>query len=183
MALTLPGVIRPEKMSGQSKGLGKMDYFERTAASLASALNWVAGWSIVAMMLLTGVDVILRIVYEPITGTFEIIGLLGAITISFALAKTTLEQGHIAVKLLMVRLPPRPQAVITFITRILTLVLFGLLSWQSAVYATDLWQSNEVSPTLGLPFHPVVYGMAFSCAFVCLLNLLDIFKLAAKRYH
>lgn len=160
-----------------------MDNFEKMAASLAAALNWVACWSIVAMMLLTGLDVILRIVYEPITGTFEIIGLLGAITISFALAKTTLEQGHIAVKLLMVRLPPRPRAVINFTTRVLTMVLFGLLSWQSAVFATDLWEGHEVSPTLGLPFHPVVYGIAFSCAFVCLLSLLDIFKLVTKSYR
>jgi TRAP-type C4-dicarboxylate transport system permease small subunit len=160
-----------------------MDYFDRITRSLASALNYVAGWSIVAMMLLTGLDVILRIVYEPITGTYEIIGLLGAVTISFALAKTTLDQGHIAVKILMQRMPPRPKVVITFITRISTLFLFALLSWQVAVFATDLWKAKEVTPTLGLPFHPVIYGISFACAFVCLLSLLEIIKLVTKRQN
>lgn len=158
-----------------------MDYFERISRSLSSAFNWIAGCSIVAMMLLTCLDVILRILYEPITGTYEIVGLLGAVTISFALAKTSLDQGHIAVKLLMLRLPPRARAIITLITRILTLGLFALISWQSSVYATDLWRTAEVSPTIALPFYPIVYGVAVTCALVCLVSLVDISKLVAKR--
>jgi TRAP-type C4-dicarboxylate transport system permease small subunit len=157
-----------------------MDYFERITHLLSGILNWIAACSIVAMMILTCADVILRLFNRPIEGTYEIVSFLGAVTISFALAKTTFDQGHIAVKILMSRLPPPTRAFITLITRILTTGLFALISWQSAVFATDLWRNAEVSPTIALPFYPIVYGIALSSAVVCLVSLIDIPKLVAK---
>lgn len=158
-----------------------MVYFERIAQSLSLMFNWIAAGSIVSMMVLTCADVILRVFSTAITGTYEVVSFLGAVTISFALAKTTLDQGHISVQLVMSKLSPPMKTAVAFFTQILTICLFAMVSWQSAKYATDLWRSGEVSQTIGLPFFPIVYGIAFTSAAVCLVVLVDILRLVAKQ--
>ena len=75
--------------------------FERFVLYLTHTFNWIAAGAVIAMMLLTSADVILRLFRRPITGAYEIVGLLGAIVISFSLAYTSVEKGHIAVEFLV----------------------------------------------------------------------------------
>ena len=70
-------------------------------ARLSRALNTLAGAAIVVMMLLTCADVVFRLLRQPIPGTYEMVGFLGTIVASFALAYTSLEKGHIAVEILV----------------------------------------------------------------------------------
>ena len=143
---------------------------------LTKILNWVALTSLWIMVLLTTLDVIMRQFGMPILGTYEVIGFLGFITVAFALAQTTLNHGHVAVKVLMSKLSPPVQNIINKVTLVFSLILFALISWQSAVFATKLWHIGEVSPTLRLPFYTIIYGMAFSSAIVCLVILVDLLK-------
>ena len=69
---------------------------EKQIDNLSAAFNWVAGVSILVMMLLTCADVVLRFFRHPIPGTYEIVGLMGTVGVAFALAYTTAQQGHIA---------------------------------------------------------------------------------------
>ncbi len=50
-------------------------------------------------------DVILREFKMPIVGTYEIVSLLGAIVIGFAIPQTSLERGHVLMDFLTERLP------------------------------------------------------------------------------
>ena len=98
------------------------------------------------MMLLTCADVVLRLFGSPIPGTYEMVGFLGAVIIAFALAYTSLEKGHIAVEILVDRLPREAAGMsIEAVTSLIGASLFGLLTWQSLIYAADLRQSGEVS--------------------------------------
>jgi len=45
---------------------------------MANRLYWIAGSAIVAMMLLTCTDVVLRYFRKPIPGTYELVCFLGA---------------------------------------------------------------------------------------------------------
>lgn len=147
---------------------------------LSRILNWVAGWSLVGMTALTCADVILRCFRRPILGTYEVVGFLGAVVISFALAETTLERGHVAVEVVVSRLPLKIQGIIYLITHLMGIGLFLLIAYECFSYGNDLRASGEVSLTLKLPFFPVLYGISFSALVVSLILLGDIFLMLAR---
>ena len=159
-----------------------MNIFERIATDLARKLYWVAGAAIVAMMLLTCADVILRYFRRPIPGTYELVCFFGAVAVAFAMAHTSVERGHVAVSIVVQLFPKKIQDLIESITNSLGFVLFALIAWQSMIYANDLHAYGEVSLTLQLPFYPFVYGIGFSAAAVCLVLLSDLFKSLMKVF-
>ena len=171
-----------------------MTVIEKIAKDLAKILYWIAGSAIVAMMLLTCADVLLRLAVtlyheyhlsflsrlRPIPGTYELVCFIGAVAVSFAMAHTSVEKGHVAVSLVVRLFSQRIQAIIDSVTGLFGFVLFTLLSWQSILYARDLMASGEVSMTLQLPFYPFVYGISFAAAAVSLVLLLELIRNLAK---
>ncbi len=153
-----------------------MAVFTREVKRLSEFLNLVAGWSLVGMTALTCADVILRIFRHPILGTYEIVGFLGAIVASFAMAHTTILRGHVAVELLVMRLPHKVQVVIYLIIHVLGIALFALIAYESILFGNDLRLANEVSLTLQIPFFPVLFGISFACMVVCLVLLVDFWR-------
>lgn len=141
-------------------------------SSLAQTLNWVAVASVTAMMLLTCADVILRIFRRPIPGTYEIVGLLGSVLVSFSLAYTSMQRGHIAVDFLVQKFPKKIQALIECINSLTCAIFFGLIAWQSMAYAKDLQEVGEVSMTLQIPIHPFVYGIALGCGMLSMVLIM-----------
>lgn len=146
-----------------------MSRFEKFVTSLSWVLDQIAGWSLVAMMSLTVADVILRFFRRPILGTYEIVGLMGAIVIAFAMPYTTLQRGHVAVEIVVSSLSTSTRAIVSLVTRILSIILFALIAWECSRYGYDLKAAGEVSMTLRLPFYPILYGIAFAAAVVCLV--------------
>ena len=153
-----------------------MNYFEKLGSELSRVLFWVAGVAIFLMMLITCADVVLREMRRPIPGTYELVRFLGAVAVSFAMAHTSVQKGHVEVSLIVRMFPSRIQGIIGGITTIFGLVLFFFIAWQSFLYANDLHATGEVSLTLQLPFYPFVYGISFSAAVVFLILLADLFK-------
>ena len=153
-----------------------MAVFTREVRRLSNFLNLVAGWSLVGMTALTCADVILRIFRHPILGTYEIVGFLGAIVASFAMAHTTILRGHVAVELLVMRLPHKVQVVIYLIIHVLSVVLFALIAYECILLGNDLRLANEVSLTLQIPFFPVLFGISFASMVVCLVLLVDFWR-------
>ncbi len=171
-----------------------MDYLDKFSRELARILYWVAGISIVSMMVLTCADVALRFcvtVYHathwewltplrPIPGTYELVCYMATVAVAFAMAHTTVEKGHVAVSFVVSLLPTRVQDIIATITNACGLLFFILLAWRSFLYAGHLWESKEVSLTLQLPFYPFVYGIAFSALAVCPILLADLLKSSVR---
>jgi len=151
-----------------------MSSFNKTSLLLARRLDMIAAMAIVAMMSFTCADVILRMFRRPIPGTYEIVSFLGAVAVSFAMAHTTAQSGHVAVSLLVQLFPKRLQGIIESIVSIFGVILFGLIAWQSVVYGIDCQRAGEVSLTLQLPFYPVIYGVALCAVAVCLVLLVDL---------
>ena len=159
-----------------------MNYLIKIANGLAQRLYWIAGAAIVAMMLITCADVVLRYFRKPIPGTYELVCFLGAVAVAFAMAHTSVERGHVAVSLVVRYFPRRIQGLIDAITNIFGLVLFTLIAWYSLQYASDLRATGEVSLTLELPFYPFVCGVGFSAAAVCLVLLTDLYNSLVKVF-
>ncbi len=149
---------------------------ERFVARLSEKMNWIGAAVLVFMMLLTVADVIGRLFKSPIPGTFEIVGFTGAAVIAFALPYTSVEKGHIAVDILVERLPWLARAVINAINALVSMALFGVISWQCVKFAQSMRQSNEVSLTLQMPVYPFVYGIAAGCALLSLVLFVEFIR-------
>jgi TRAP-type C4-dicarboxylate transport system permease small subunit len=154
------------------------------AEKLSKLMSVIAGAALTFIMLLTVCDVFLRYFFDrPIIGTFEIVGLGGAVAIGFALPITSWVRGHIFVDFFVVKFNKVGQAIINIITRLVGIGLFYLIGHNLIKYAYDLYVSGEVSLTRQIPFYPVAYGMAVCCFIECLVLICDIFKISGGQYE
>jgi TRAP-type C4-dicarboxylate transport system permease small subunit len=153
------------------------------AEKLSKLMSVIAGAALTFIMLLTVCDVFLRYFFDrPIIGTFEIVGLGGAVAIGFA-PITSWVRGHIFVDFFVVKFNKVGQAIINIITRLVGIGLFYLIGHNLIKYAYDLYVSGEVSLTRQIPFYPVAYGMAVCCFIECLVLICDIFKISGGQYE
>jgi TRAP-type C4-dicarboxylate transport system permease small subunit len=150
---------------------------------LSRFLYGIAGITLVFMMLLTVVDVILRIFGRPITGTYEMVGFSGAVVIGFALPFTSWIRGHVYMEFLIQRLSKHVRNRMNLFTRVIGIILFVLIAYNLIIVGIDLQKSGEVSPTLRFPFYPVVYGVGICFFIECLVLFCDILKIRGNQYE
>ncbi|BBO66843.1 C4-dicarboxylate ABC transporter permease [Desulfosarcina alkanivorans] len=160
-----------------------MNRIERLVGRLASFFNGIAAAAVVGMMALTCLDVVLRFFRHPIPGTYEIVGMLGAVFVSFSLARTSVDHGHIAVDFLVQRFPKRLQHAVEAINAGICALLFTVLGRQCLLYSRDLKASGEVSMTLQMPIHPFVLGIAIGCAMLSVVLYVHCASWSLKTFR
>jgi TRAP-type C4-dicarboxylate transport system permease small subunit len=89
--------------------------------------------------------------------------------------------GHVAVDLLVRKLSVRKRLAVETVTHIVGILLFLILTWQCAGLASDMKAAGEVTPTLLLPFYPVVYSMSVCFFLLCLAILVNLLNIWLKR--
>ncbi len=149
---------------------------EKQLDNLSSAFNWLAAGAILVMMLLTCADVVLRLFRHPIPGAYELVGLMGTVGVSFALAYTTAKKGHIMVEFLTNRMPKKVQSIVAAASEFFSAILFGIIAWQSALYTLDLKRTGEVSLTIEIPIYPFAFSITIGCLLVSLILATDCYK-------
>jgi TRAP-type C4-dicarboxylate transport system permease small subunit len=156
-----------------------MDFMARVGRGIDSStksVDYVARGAIMAVMVLTCVNIITRLFGQPILGAQEISGALMAMTLAFALPYSVAKKIHVDLELLVSRLPARVQAVMDVFVAILNLCLFLLITWQCWKYASKLANVHALYATLRMPIYPFVYMVFFGFALSCLVLLFDVVK-------
>jgi TRAP-type C4-dicarboxylate transport system permease small subunit len=82
--------------------------------------------------------------------------------------------GHVAVEILVQSLSRGKQLIVETLTHLLGISLFLVLVWQAILLSRDMKAAGEVTPTLLLPFYPIVYCMAVCLFGLCLATLVDL---------
>jgi TRAP-type C4-dicarboxylate transport system permease small subunit len=136
----------------------------------------VAGIALAGSMFLTVADVILRTLKRPIVGTYELVGLLGALVVGFAIPQTSRLQGHVLMDFVTSKLSSGIQRILQIITRLLAMGLFIIIGWNMLNLGNDFRRVGEVTPTLQLPIYPVAYGIALCCLVECLVLFIDMIE-------
>jgi TRAP-type C4-dicarboxylate transport system permease small subunit len=139
-------------------------------------LLWIAGLFLVAMIVMTCANIVLRVVWLPVRGTFELMGYFGAIVTAFALGYTQIKKGHIAVDILVLKFSPRAQIILKAINSLICTAFFSLVAWQVAKYATTLRRTGEVTETLQIIYYPFTYGVSFGCIVLALVLFTETLK-------
>lgn len=143
---------------------------------ISTAANWVSGFMLVTMVLLTMTDVILRGLGTGITGAYELMSFAGALTVGFAIAKTSVDGAHVNVDTLTQCLGNLPRKVVGIGAKVIGFMLFLLLAWSLFLKGNELCAGGEVTPTLRLPFFPIVYALSLCCLVESLVLLSNVLK-------
>ncbi|MBI5384914.1 MAG: TRAP transporter small permease [Verrucomicrobia bacterium] len=153
-----------------SEPAGPVGWYHRGLCALIHFLGWIAGAGLMAMVLVTTCDVVLRIFRSSFKGAYDIVCIAAALTVAASLPYTTAIKGHVAIEYFFHKLGRRGRLVVDTIMRVLVIALFCLLAWQSVKYGNSLKSSGTVSMTVQLPIFWVPYVLAASCVLVVLIT-------------
>jgi TRAP-type C4-dicarboxylate transport system permease small subunit len=160
----------------------KASFFKKAVSAVSDFFNMVASGALVLMMVLSCADIFMRYLFNnPITGTYDIVGLSGAVLAAFSMPYTMLKKGHVAVEILIQSLSRGKQLIVETFSHLLGISLFLVLVWQAISLSRDMKAAGEVTPTLLLPFYPIVYCMALCFFFLSLAILVDLLQVWTKR--
>jgi len=154
---------------------------DRISYYLNVVLMAIGGLFLVAMIFLTCANIFLRIVWIPVSGTFELMGYFGAVLTALALGYTQIKKGHISVDIMVLGFSKTAQKILHVINDLICVCFFALVSWQIARYAATLQRTGEVTETLQIIYYPFTYGVAFGCAVLALVFLVDLLKILARK--
>lgn len=174
----MPGVTVPPALF---LGGEWMKAFITMFGNISKWLNYFAGIILFLMMMLTVVDVVMRALGRPLVGTYELVSIMGALVVGFAMCQTVWNKGHVMVDFM---LEHRSQAVrngILVCTRVVGICTLALLSLYLVFKANHLHEANEVSLTLRIPMYPAAYALAFCFFIACFVLVADIFKLYVRE--
>jgi TRAP-type C4-dicarboxylate transport system permease small subunit len=161
--------------------MADMAYLDKVSHMVNGIFMWVAGGLLGAMILLTCANIFLRLIWVPISGTYELMGYFGAVVMAFALGYTQIRRGHIAVDVLVLGFPKKAQNLLNSINCLICMIFFGLATWQICRYAGVLWKTGEVSETLRIIYYPFAYGVALGCAALSLVFLMDFLRSLVQK--
>jgi TRAP-type C4-dicarboxylate transport system permease small subunit len=154
-----------------------MAFLEKIEVFLNRILMIIGSVAVLSLMALATGNVILRFFFNaPYRGAYEVVGFLGAIVIAFALGYTQKKKNHIVVDILTEKFPKRVNRILDAINYFVTTIFFAIVSWQVFVWGMKISKSGEVSETLKIVFHPIVYCVAVGFAVFSFTLILDFLK-------
>ena len=136
--------------------------FWRAVVWLAGAMTAISGAGLVAMIVVTCLDVALRVCGFPVKGAYDVVRVAGAVTIACALPVTTAMKGHVAIEYFFQRLGRRARLVVDSVMRALMIGAFLFAAWGCAEYGTRFLRSGQVTDTIALPIFWLPWLMAAS---------------------
>ena len=104
------------------------------------------GGLILALMMVTAINVFGRKFFQPLDGAVELSSLLLFTLFIVPLGYVYRIKGHIGIEFISERLSPRKRAITELFTLALLLPLMGLLTWQGVDYVVSRW--NEATTGL-----------------------------------
>jgi len=146
---------------------------ETISEYIARILSGMAGLFLVAMMGLACANMVLRAVWVPVQGTFELMGYLGAVVAAFSLAFAQRQKSHIAVGILLKHFPKPVRRVADAATSAVSCGFFlfaGTETWKWAAFLVD---TGEVSETLQIIYHPFVFATSVGCLALAFVLAVD----------
>jgi TRAP-type C4-dicarboxylate transport system permease small subunit len=158
-----------------------MELLEKISKNLNRALMIIGGISVILVMLLAFSNVVLRIFKIPFSGTYELVGFLGAAVIAMALGDTQIRKDHVMVDVLTRKFPEKVIKAIDGFKYLASMIFFSIVSWQLVKWGIIRIKTGEVSETLKIAYYPFVFCVAFGFIVLVLALLIDFLLLFRKK--
>ncbi len=150
---------------------------------LSGTMEICAGAALIAIMLLTGADIVGRVLGSPIPGTYEIVSFAGGLVIGLALPGTTRAKGHVFTDILLARLSGRAKYVLAVMTRFIGISIFSLAGYGMIMMGIRLQASGEVTAVLSLPFYYVAYALGGAFFVQVLILIYEAAEVKRSRHE
>ncbi len=152
----------------------KKDHFRSFLVTFQKLKLLMDGIPLLLMVVIGFGNVVCRNLWQPLKGSFELIGYLGAITIALSLGSAQLEKKHIIVDIITRKYTPGWRRLTTTIGHFCGALFFSLAAWQTWLWGDTIRRAGETSETLHLIFYPFIYLTAFGFAFLALVLISDL---------
>ncbi len=136
---------------------------------LTLAFAATSALGVLAMMVITCVDVVGLQFRRPLPGALDLVKISMVFAVAGALPYTTAVKGHVALEYFFHKLSRRWRIVVDGLTRLLGMALFAALG-----YGCLLRKSARVTQTSGIPIGWLMWVIAFSCLLVALVILYNL---------
>lgn len=143
---------------------------------MAGKTSQLAQAALVLVMLVIVANILVRIWWKPLPGSYELVEILGALILSMGLAYCARTRGHVTVTLVADKLSPGKQAVLDSIIHLISCLFISAVGWGLIQSAFKAQQRSLETSTLGLPLYPVHYLVAAGVFMLALTALLDFLK-------
>jgi TRAP-type C4-dicarboxylate transport system permease small subunit len=153
---------------------------ERINALSIKISLFFAGLSLIALVLLTTVNVGFRVVSQSLYGVIEIVTWFGVCINAFGLAYAQEGKDNVAVTLFTDGRSETTKNILEFIG-ILVGVFFAVVAiWGLYRYVGILIRTNQVSSSLHVPFWPIVAFILIGVGVFLITLITDIFRIIMK---
>jgi len=154
-----------------------IDILDKLSTLAARGLTFLAGLFLVGMMALACANMVFRAVLNnPIQGTFEMMGFMGAVVAAFSLAFAQRQKSHIAVGILLNRFPQWVRRSADTLSSAASCGFFLLCGMETYKWASFLIMTGELSETLQIVYHPFVFAASAGCFALSFVLLVDTLK-------
>jgi TRAP-type C4-dicarboxylate transport system permease small subunit len=154
---------------------------KRAINKLSLGLSGLSGIALVILMLTMVADAVGRKLVGTLPGAYETAMALMVLVMFLPQGHAEMKRAHVVVDILTTRLPKRTQAVIGFLSALLGIAVFGLLTYLGWVQAWRSTLEREVWPGfIDYPFWPFRWGVPLGAG-VLTLELLNTFIRELRR--
>ena len=161
--------------------LNKIRNIDEGVNKTGTIFAYIGAAMLFIMMIIGAMDVIGRYLFNSsISGTIEINKNLMAGVVAFSWAYTQANRAHARVDFIVERFSFRSRAIAYIIGDILSLLFFGLITWQSCEAGILTWREQRYFQIINFPI-AILYFMISLGAFVACL--LMIFQLKSTIQH
>jgi TRAP-type C4-dicarboxylate transport system permease small subunit len=144
-----------------------------------AVLGIAASAILMAMMLLTFVDVVARYVFNrPIRGGFEVTELLLLVLIFAGLPLVSHADEHVTMDFVDRLMRGRARVWLDRVVHLLVAALMLFMAWQVTIKAGRISSYGDATDVLRIVYGPFVY---FSAAMIALAGLIHLYKMLQQR--
>lgn len=155
--------------------------FEKGVRKIESVLCVVGAVLLCILMFVGAGDVVGRYVFNrPIPGAVEYGQMLMAAVVFLFWAYTQSEKGHITVDILISRYPPRARAITGLAVSLLSLAIFGIITWQAAVISGEDWQLHRAFAFTGVNLAFPRLLISLGALVICLEFIVQVRRLLSE---
>ena len=155
----------------------------RLLDNLFLGLTWVAGLSLIGVVLITFLDVILRYFFaSPISGRQDLVEMGMVVTVMCAAPYAWRRGAHIVVDVFPHFSWAPAELVREYSVRFIVTILFIALSWHAYQDAENATLFNEATNMIGIPHRPFMLLISIISAFHALLIVIESFTTQPRPF-
>lgn len=151
-----------------------MGFFILFTERASRVLAWLAGAGLVAMLAIIIGNYVLRLFWQPLAGTFELVSLTAIIVGALALGEAQVYKAHVAIDIVTVRLPKKVQLVVGALVTVASIVLMIQVVLALTMYSSSMTGSGSATDFLKMPIGVIVWILIIGFAGLSLALLGDL---------